>query len=132
MPSRLMTIYIVVIHVFTGICILSFDIPTTLCAVGVIILLASFLWCLKQWVFQPQSLIKYEYIYKRWSVSDDVQQWQYYESVNVVYLNDTFVWIILSSPGIPSQAKLIGVDSMEDERFLQLRRCILCPEMFGR
>ena len=125
-----MAVYIIVIHIFAVVCVLSFDIPTFVCAVAVLGLLATLLWSIKQWMRQQQYLIKYESIYKCWSVSIEAQQWQRYESISVAYLNDAFVWIILSSPGVPRKAKLIGVDSMGNERFLQLRRCILCPDMF--
>ncbi|MFK7794261.1 MAG: protein YgfX [Gammaproteobacteria bacterium] len=131
-PSGLVTAYIAIIHLFALICVLGFDIPNYLRTVGVFALLVSLLWSIKQWLCQQQYLIKYEGLYQCWSISVDAQEWRRYESVRVAYLNDAFVWIVLSSPGVPQKARLIGVDSMENERFLQLRRCILCPDMFKR
>ncbi len=126
-----MVIYIVILHVFTIVCVLGFDISLLMCAAVILMTLVSLVWSIKAWLCQCYS-IKYESLYKCWSVSTDAQQWQQYESVSVVYLNDTLVWIILGSPGTGARAAIIGVDSMPNERFLQLRRCILCPNMFDQ
>ena len=127
-----MAIYIAIVHVFTIVCVLGFDIPIFIRAVMTLVMLASLLWSIKKWAYQPRCYLKYESIYKCWGVSSDAQRWQRYESVSVSYLNDTLVWIILGSPGNANRAAIIGVDSLSHERFLQIRRCILCPEMFDR
>ena len=131
-PSLLVAIYIAVFHVFTFIGVLYFDASVLIRAVVLLALLASLARALKQWACQQQFFIKYESVYQCWSVSNDAQQWQLYESLSVAYLNDTLVWITRSSPGGENRAVIIGVDSMANERFLQLRRCIFCPDMFDQ
>jgi hypothetical protein len=128
-----MLIYIVILHVFTIVCVLGFDIPLLMCTVVILMTLVALAWSIKAWLYQQRYSLKYESTYKCWSMSAaDVKQWQQYESVRVVYLNDTLVWIILGSPYSGTKAAIIGVDSMPNERFLQLRRCILCPDMFDQ
>ncbi|MFK8027692.1 MAG: protein YgfX [Gammaproteobacteria bacterium] len=131
-PSRLMVIYIVFVHVFTIVCVMSFDLSMLLIASTTLILLISLAITLKQWSAKGHFFIKYESAFKCWSVSSDSNHWQRFEHLNVAYLNDSLVWIILSSPGKRSRAKIIGVDSLSNERFLQLRRCIICPGIFNQ
>ncbi len=126
-----MVTYIVILHVFSIVCVIGFDIPVLMSAFAILTIVVSLMWSIKTWRCEHYS-IKYESLYKYWSVSTDAQQWQRYESVSVAYLNDTLVWIILRSPGVVTKAAVIGVDSISNERFLQLRRCILCPDMFDQ
>jgi hypothetical protein len=120
------------IHVFTIVCVLVFDISIFISAATVLAIIASLVWSISKWLSMRRYFIKYESSDKCWSVSIDGQQWWRYKSISVAYLNDAFVWIILDSPGRATRAAIIGVDSMPSERFLQLRRCILCPNMFDQ
>ncbi len=131
-PSILVVIYIAAVHVFTIICLLGFDLPAPCCAVAILVILASLARSIRQWLCQAPYFIKFESVYSCWSVLVDAPPWQRHESINVAYLNDTLVWITLASPGSVKRVAIIGVDSMENERFRQLRRCILCPDMFDR
>lgn len=127
-----MVIYIVLVHVFTIVCVHGFDMPLILIVSATLGLLGSLVVSLKQWSYKGRFFIKYESIFKCWSVSSDSSHWQRYEHIEVAYLNDSLVWIILSSPGKRSRAEVIGVDSLTYQRFLQLRRCIICPGMFNQ
>jgi len=129
-PSILMAFFICVVHVFTFVSALYFDLPLFFYVVILLAVLISWVWSINQWSCHQHYFIKYESVYQSWSVSNDTQQWQRYENLSVAYINDALVWIILGSPGGNAMASLIGVDSMDNERFLQLRRCILCPNMF--
>lgn len=131
-PSNFVAIYIIIVHVFTVVCVLNFDISMIISAVAVLVTLASMVWSINKWSCQHHYFIKYEPTYQCWSVSNDGHRWQRYESIRVAYLNDALVWITLSLPGSATRAALIVVDSIPSERFLQLRRCILCPDMFER
>ena len=127
-----MASYVVVIHVFTLIVVLCFDVPWWIHTIFLSAIMGSLVWAINSGLSQPHFFLKYESTYQRWSVSSDNRQWHQYESIRVAYLNESFVWIILASPGGARKAAIIGVDSMLNERFLQLRRCILCPDLFNQ
>lgn len=133
-PSGLIVIYSIFVHALTLLCVLSFDIPVMASSVAVFLISVSFVAAVRSQKQPSSCSIKYESKYPCWNIcwnaSADEQVWQRYETVKIAYLNDTFVWIIMNSPNNVSRAVLIGVDSLPNERFLQLRRCILCPTMF--
>ncbi len=127
-PSSALAVCIVIAHAFTIISVLCFDVAIIVRASVALLLMISLAWNLYKWSHN-HYFIKYESAYTRWSMSLDARRWQQYETVSIAYLNGAFVWIILSSPSRVSRAAIIGVDSMSAERFLQLRRCILCPDI---
>ena len=129
-PSHTISIYIVAIHLCGLILILLFQIPPAVCVAGVILLAFSLLDGVKRYLSRSHYWLKYEPIYKYWAISIDGKVWRRYQDLRVVCLNDALVWIILSSAGQSQSAVMIGVDCMLNERFLQLRRCILCPDAF--
>ena len=129
-PSALMSLCIVIVHVFTFFAALCFDLPILIYVAILLGVLVSLAWFIHTYIHRQCFFLKYESHYQRWSASNDAKQWQRYDSLNVAYINSTLVWIILASPGRVSKSSLISVDSMAKDKFLQLRRCILCPEMF--
>lgn len=64
-----------------------------------------------------------------WKFSEDGVKWQYFDGLSAIYVNRWFVWIVLSNQHNHSKGLIIGSDSLLDERFMQLRRCILCPNL---
>lgn len=129
-PSRYVAAYIFIVHAFTLFCALSFEVSALICLSLVIAIFASMAWQIFTWA-RRHYFLKYEPKVQCWSISSDKHQWRRYNSVTYIYLNNSFVWLILRASGGASTSVIIGVDSMPTERYLQLRRCIICPGIFN-
>lgn len=74
-------------------------------------------------------ILMYESNTKLWKVCEKCDNWQQYNTLSAMYINQWFVWIVLSNSDNKTKGLIIGRDSLPSERYLQLRRCILCPEV---
>ncbi len=129
-PSAQIAISISIVHLFAGFSVIYFDVTIDMKSALLILVLASVTWQLNRWR-KSGLFANYESQSDCWKLSLDNQHWQYYETIKTAYLNGSLVWIIFSAPGQRTRSVIIGVDSMPAERFLQLRRCILCPAMYS-
>ena len=129
-PSVQIVISISIVHLFVGFSVIYFDVTINVKSVLLIFVLASLIWQINQWR-KSGLFAQYKSQNGSWDLSFDNQHWQCYETIKTAYLNGSFVWIIFSAPGQRTRSVIIGVDSMPTERFLQLRRCILCPGMYS-
>ena len=120
---------IITAHSFSIGLISLFAIPVTLKLVAIVMTVISLCWQLHKW-YESDIEIRYQASNQSWTVPGEGKCGQSYSVIKTVYLCDVFVWIILSSPGQAVKPVIVGVDSLESEKFLQLRRCILCPELF--
>ena len=127
-PSIQTISFIIFVHLFVAILIVNFVVPDYMkfFLVSAIVVSFYYQWC--QWKLSKCQL-KYAAKTKQWSVSAGSVECINYQELRTIYLNCTFVWIILSSPGLSSKYIWVGVDSMSAEKFLQFRQCILCPEL---
>ena len=67
-----------------------------------------------------------------WQLSDDLRSWLHVNSISAIYVNEWFVWIVIGMNNAHKKGIIIGRDSLSAERFIQLRRCILSPDVLHR
>lgn len=64
-----------------------------------------------------------------WAIAEIEGNYEQYTDISKIFVNEWFVWIVLKQLNITSRGIFIGRDSLPSERFVQLRRCILCPDI---
>lgn len=129
-PSIRVAACIFVVHVFVIFCVLNFEIAIYVSTGMVLAIFASLYWQISAWL-RHHCFLRYESASSCWSISFDKEHWQHYSAISCLYLNDSFMWLILRSSVSAHTSAIIGADSMPTERYLQLRRCIICPGIFN-
>ena len=128
--SNFIALAIVVSHVISVVLIVQFAVPIVIKLMVGVIVICSLNWQLLKW-HKSNMVLRFQPSVCCWSTSIDSKHWLAYSAIKKVYLCDVFVWIVLSSPGKVDKPVILSVDSLEGDKFIQLRRCILCPELFS-
>lgn len=82
-----------------------------------------------KYVWQQNVHINFTSNNMLWSITENSKKCEYYHSASCRYINAWFVWIVFSNSNGSKKGIIIGRDSLPTERFMQLRRCILNPEL---
>lgn len=127
-PSLQIIAAIMLMHLFALVLVFNFAVAFYLKWLLVCLIGLSWYWQGRRWAFCRYRL-RFFAAGNQWSLSTDSLAWVNYRHISAIYLNDAFVWIVLTSPGLPPKYIWVGVDSMPAEQFLCFRRCILCPQL---
>ena len=110
--------------------VLGYDVPT-LVKVFLILVLLTFLVILVRREYKKEIVLKYDYVLMEWCVGEPNSGDIRFDVISKAYINDWFIWVIFSAHGKHSKGIIIGRDSLPIERFMQLRRYILSPEVMS-
>lgn len=126
--SRTIFLLVTFLYLAVNAIVIHFHLPISAKIVVISLLLVA--WLINH--LRPYSK-SFQLIYESkldlWSLSEDRENWQQFRSLDKIYVNQWFVWVVLSNSDKLTKGLIIGRDSLPSERYLQLRRCILCPEV---
>ncbi len=121
-------IFLVGLHIIVFGVAINFQIPSIVKLLIIVFMLVISYAKFKQ-IKDEFCILKFDSKTKTWKMSKDGRNWHCFDVVNTIYLNDWFVWLVFKNSTKHTQGVIIGRDSLPIERFMQLRRCILCPEV---
>ncbi len=127
--SKLVAAYLVGSHLLAAICLLNTSVPVNIVIILSGLLLCSFYYQLNRWKFDRYHLI-FKPLTNHWQLTKNQQSKKQFNQLRTVYLNSAFIWIILSSTIHGRQSLILGVDSLSEEEYRQIRRYIISPELF--
>ena len=82
--------------------------------------------------FQRKDILRFDVSNKSWQISIDRLNYQQISKISCLHASEWCVFVLLDFNQRRSKTFLIGSDSLLAERFMQLRRCILSPEVVHR
>ena len=82
--------------------------------------------------FHRKDILRFDVANKSWQISIDRLNYQQITKLSCLHANEWYVCALLEFNQQTSKTFLIGSDSLLAERFMQLRRCILSPEVVHR
>ncbi len=79
--------------------------------------------------YQKKFCIQFEPAAGVWKQGGNTGSWLRFNRISKIYINQWFVWVVFCTHEKRAKGIIIGRDSLPIERFMQLRRCILSPQV---
>jgi len=107
---------------------INFQIPVSWKLLLTCVLFVSLFICLVL-EYQKKFCIQFEPATQIWKLQVNDGSWLRFNTVSKIYINQWFVWVVFCTHNKHAKGIIIGRDSLPVERFMQLRRCILSPQV---
>lgn len=127
--SFCLILYLVVLHMLVVICIYKFLVPENVKIVLMMIAFLSVCRYFHQYRYETFN-VYFHPLTQKWSASKNNQKPKMYDQIRTVYLNQKFLWVILESSKSEKLSLMTSAESMTDDKYRQLRRYIISPELF--
>ena len=115
--SRTIFLLVTFLYLAVNAIVIHFHLPISAKIVVISLLLVA--WLINH--LRPYSK-SFQLIYESkldlWSLSEDRENWQQFRSLDKIYVNQWFVWVVLSNSDKLTKGLIIGRDSLPSERYL--------------
>lgn len=122
-------LYLVVVHMLVVICIYKSLVPENVKIVLMMIVFVSVCRYVLRYRYETIN-VYFHPLTQKWSASKNNQKPKMYDQIRTVYLNEKFLWVILESSKSEKLSLMTSAESMTDDKYRQLRRYIISPELF--
>ena len=129
-PSRNITFLLLAVFVLAIFTVFQFAILLWVKIFLVITICSYGIWEIRKWK-TSRYVLCFETQTQQWNVSLNQSEVRIINSLWPLYLSDRFVLLRLDLGGRNTACVLVLTDSLAKDKFLQLRRCILCPEVMS-
>ena len=125
-PSKILVQWIIAIHLMCALTICWFSISVPVVALLLGLLGCSVWWQIKR-MHKQNVLLEYNYVQDSWRVTQKDYIWINMIKVQPIYVNTKFVWLNFFGQERAPMTVIVGADSLDKAKYLQLRRSVICP-----
>ncbi len=124
-PSKWVLAWIIVIHLLAMAVIAMFVLPIEIKGMLGLLVVILGVWQWRKWSSRIWRL-QFDASRGQWKMGSGYQDWNLIDSVQPIYVNDQLIWLKFYCAG-RSLTVIAGVDSLSKEKYLRLRRSVICP-----
>ena len=125
-PSKMILRWLFSLHAAAIIVITLFAISSYIKWMLIFLVLISCWWQFKQWKAN-KLFLEFNALNQQWVLSKDEIQWEEMIKVRPIYVTNKFIWLNFFGQLGSLVTVIIGADSMNEAKYLQLRRSVICP-----
>lgn len=129
-PSKILLRWLIALHVLAGFTIGLFFVSLIFKLPLILFVVWSALRQLKLWHTHAITL-EFDTTKECWRVSKGQSEWLQVKKVQAVYLTEQLIWLNFYTANRQLVTAMIGVDSMDTAKIIQLRRSVICPAVLG-
>ena len=129
-PSKILFRWLIALHVLAGFTIGLFFVSLLFKLPLILLVIWSALRQLKIWHTRPITL-EFDTTKERWRVSKGQSEWLQVKKVHPIYVTNSLIWLNFYTANRQLVTAMIGVDSMDAAKIIQLRRSVICPAVLG-
>lgn len=129
-PSKILLRWLIVVHMLAGFTIGLFFVSLIFKLPLILLVVWSALRQLKLWRTRAITL-EFDTTKECWRVSKDQSGWRQVDKVQTVYVAEQFIWLNFYTINRQLVTAMVGVDSMDAAKIIQLRRSVICPAVLG-
>ena len=122
-------LYLACLHLFVAICLYNFLMPAVVKVALILIIFLSLSRYFYKYLCEVM-IVSFHPLTQRWSVSVNGQKSVLFDQIRTIYLNKTFLWVILQSKIHGKLTLITSAESLTEDKYKQLRRYIISPGLF--
>ena len=125
-PSKMILHWLLVVHMIAVIVITLFSVSLAIQLALIVLLLASAWWQFNQWKIN-ELLLEFNSVDQRWRLTKHENEWQDMVKVQPIYITSKIIWLNFFGQQGSLVTVIVGADTMNEAKYLQLRRSVICP-----
>ena len=125
-PARIVWQWILMIHSICAVVVCLFAVSLLIKGLLLAFLMVSLVWQIKHRC-SHKLLIEYNSGQNHWRIMNKDYIWNDMVSIQPVYVNTKFIWLNFFGQQRAFVSVIVGADSLDEAKYLQLRRSVICP-----
>lgn len=125
-PSKMILRWLMAVHVIAAIVVTLFSISLGFRLGLIVLLVISAGWQFKQWK-SNKRILEFNSVDQRWLLTRHGNKWHEMVKVQPVYITSKCIWLNFFGQQGSLVTVLVGADTMNEAKYLQLRRSVICP-----